>query len=355
MILIIFIAATQEVYHSYLVFIFAVLSTFNSIVNAIFVRDDMDARFCYDNAIPKLQSQGHSSCVVQAGVTIYTFLACCAITFMIVLDSHLRKMHHFHVVESIWYQILVFFNIFILPLIPTCYASNNEYLGFYRTQPWCFFVQTPFAPENLDIAWTAMPVIVCVIATYVTFFITYLLERKILITEVKIAVAEHELVEEDPRNRNMCSPKTIVKNPFASRQVVWFSLIVFIPFMVSKATQYFERDEVFSSFQDWTKCVFLYYDGTDSFYDVCGTHSSNRPRTILNVLNILSLTGNMIIITPVYIIFYFVGRWIYRDIPAELEEGRPEEHLHMDEKHDIEMVPTAPQAVAVVHDTVQSF
>lgn len=332
-------------YHSYLVLIFAVLSTFNSIVNINFTQEDRQERFCYDNAVPRLQNQGDSTCTASAGIIIYTFIACSATTFLIVVDAHLRKMHHFHIVESVWYYVVVAITIFLLPLIPTLYAADNEYLGFYRSQPWCFFIQTPFGPKSLDIAWTAIPVFVAICLAYGSLLISYYLERDILSAELKIAVSRHE-PEDTPSARNSMFPwfpRHAPKNPIAARMVIWFSLIIFVAFTVYKFIQYFYYPDFEESSKKWTTCNFKNWDGTDSYRAVCGEHPSYRPAPILNVLNLLALTGNMIVLSPAYIIFYFAGLFICKYVPKEMEEGEPQEHLHYksDEPKTIELAPVS--------------
>lgn len=309
-----FLIAIQSLKDTYPFVVFTILSLIASINGLSQARYSQQDAFCHDNAVEARDDHGqplNDSCVNQAGILVYTYIACCAIMVVIAIDWRIKL---FPAIErevnrhKYLYHSFQFFIGIVLPFIPVIVAASLKVLGASRAYPWCFVRVDPFGPKDIEDAIVVIPILVIALiylAIFVGMDICGLAEKP---------PAKPEATPHD-RALHMATAVTIV-----------LSLIIFIPFVASKGSVRSKRPEYLQSLTDWTQCVFANYRAAtpNSCFDVCGSHPPQRPRVQNVPSQLVSLTGNMLIICPSYVVAYFVSYYFYKKDYVPIEKSEKE-------------------------------
>lgn len=175
------------------------------------------------------------------------------------------------------------------------YAGVKNEFGFSKTGPgYCMLVPTPFAKKNDNVALLGTPVFVGYATAYL-IFLSAVIYRQIV-----------PPLEPHPEDSWLHKVERRF-DPYV--MIVMFSAIIFIPFIIAQFLTFLWYDEYIQSFTDWAKCVFLNYDGSDeSYVEACGLHAKERPTFALVNFQVFLLTGNMILIGPIFIFFHLFQR-----------------------------------------------
>lgn len=315
----------QKALNNPLVLIYVGLALMASLVSiAINAKDkengELEDAFCENNAVNMMDQT--SQCAAQAGILVYTFLGCALINFYFAFDYFLSENFDTKVVRSPIYRSIKYATIAILPLGSVIYASSKKILGFSKTMPFCFVLYTPWAKRDLDIDLTAIPVIICFCAAFLFFLInmtqrffnknyiysrtqTENIPKKIHTDEVEISNEEQNVSEldEDETVKEFKKDGRVRSNKTVNNFFVFFSIAIFLPFIVQRFNASDSRDKVYDSIASWAQCLFANYTGNiDNATAVCGESASYGP--ILNMVNYqtLIITSNLILFVPGYLL-----------------------------------------------------
>ena len=317
-----FILVTQSLKDTYMLLIYAILALIASFASIHAAGVELDKAVCYDNAVQTKaggQDQAdakYTPCVIQAGILVYTFVACAATIFATAIDWRLKKFQSIQ--DKIWgtrknaalYVMTLLLISVILPLITVIYAAAENILGGSRSLAFCFIRGYPNGPKDADLAVVVVPVILLCILFIITFFghdFCGILFRKPLSSQTS------ERSEETP-----------VHTPFdnavhiAVGFTILVSLIVFLPYCASKLNGAHDRDTYLESLTEWTRCLFTNYNSIDPnhCFEVCGDHPSTRPMAADGKAQLLFLAGNMVIIGPAYMVSFLIAYLYYRNNPS---------------------------------------
>eukprot|EP01034_Spumella_vulgaris_P001900 gene1900-2486_t len=94
---------------------------------------------------------------LQGVILTNVVLASAVICMFMVIDAFLKLQEWHSIYDNFsWVGFQVFFSLG-LPLIPVIVAGAKKWYGFSKTQPFCFVMSTPFAPENIAEAMIGIP------------------------------------------------------------------------------------------------------------------------------------------------------------------------------------------------------
>lgn len=295
MIMLIYLFVTKEAYNYYLITIYTLINFVASSQSwRMANQHDFYSRFCYDNAINQQQEYGSSPCVTQAITLSYTILASAGCILAMCLQWVLQTYKLKHIFYHPAYYVLQFLVIFIFPVPLVVYPGVHQEFGFFKLVPYCMIMQKPWSPKNSGPGLSGLPVFIAYVIAYLTFLGGW-------ITKFFIPAPDRH-PEDDLLHtvERQCDPHVMI---------VFFSALIFIPYIVANALSFLYYDDFVDSYQTWSKCVFNSYDGTDeSYLNACGDHASYRPTIVLSMWQTFTLTGNMILVTPVFIFFHLFIR-----------------------------------------------
>lgn len=117
-------------------------------------------RYCYDNAVPYLQNQGSSPCLIQGVILVYCCLATGATMLTMVIHHVLMGQQQFSVIRHPAYYASQAAFILLIPIIFVCILSSKDGYGFGRTTPMCYVVPPAYDDRGLDAKFTALPLLV---------------------------------------------------------------------------------------------------------------------------------------------------------------------------------------------------
>ncbi len=334
--LMIFLVITQSLKETYILFLFAVFSFVASASSIQLAQSSLQDAFCWDNAINKMQHDDQEGsdttpCVIQGAILVYTYFAGCCCSVMIVFDWRLKYYPKLYkTLHSAKYRIYYYGTQFlccvVFSLIPMLYSYINKLLGFSRTQPWCFIRSYPSGPENTDIAVIAIPI--CILVGIYTIVFCWndfcgLFASSSSSSSARLGMLNNEdgnnypnAITSDEKGEEKNSVYAIAHTKavhFALAMTVVVTLVIFVPFIASKGILIKERDSTFDSLTEWTQCVFKNYNAAtpDSCFAVCGAHAEKRPSSNLVPIQLYCLTGNMLMLSPTYILSYLCA-YIYQ-------------------------------------------
>jgi hypothetical protein len=339
-----FLLATFSLKDTAFLFIFGLLSLIASLVSIDVANVTLEEGFCFDNAVEirgqsRQEGSMNSHCVVQGGLLVYTFFACCTTMIAVTVDWRLKKypsiqekMNNSMGLRIGYYAALAVISL-ILSVTPAGYAVSHELLGFSRTTPYCFIRSYPFGPKNTDIAVVAIPVCICT-AIYIIVFVGHDLcgfLRKAPVVDAEGSSQKGTAPEPNVAYYNAVHVATGV--------AILVSLVIFVPYIASKGLVNEKRQIYLDSLHDWTLCVFNNYVGSDPnhCFDVCGTNPATRPASSNVGAQVVSLTGNMIIVGPAYIIAFLITYFVYR----------PAKYAKVDVVGQTKMVPVAASSPSI--------
>jgi hypothetical protein len=315
-----FLIATYSLKDTAFLFIFGLLSLLASLASIHVARDTLEEGFCFNNAVEirgesRQEDSLDSHCVAQGGLLVYTFFACCTTMIAVAVDWRLKKypsiqekMENDMGLKAGYYSALVMISL-ILSIIPLSYSIYHELLGFSRTTPYCFIRSYPFGPDNGDIGIIAIPVCICT-GIYLLVFVGHDLCGLLRKTTPPPVAGETDNQTDSAAATNTAYHTAV---HVATGVVIFVSLVIFVPYFASKGVIEEKRDVYLNSLHDWTQCVFSNYQVADPnhCFDVCGTHPPTRPSANNVRAQLVSLTGNMIIVGPAYIIAFLITYFMY--------------------------------------------
>jgi hypothetical protein len=358
-----FLFFTTSMKDSYLFIIYTGLSLIASFSAFRLNQETMDEGFCYDNAIPIKQHEDQpdansSACVGQAAVLVYTFMACCSTFLAIAIEWRLKFFHpkRYETVLTKYFTPYLLFQIMIcliLPLIPMIYSYSQELLGYGRSSAWCFIREYPSGPENLDMAVIGLPILIVTAIQSLIYFDRDLAgliliwkpdgifgERKAANAEIaagrSLSIASPRIFGESSKKENpmptsangsggneqqSLSPRELSNTAVYDKSLyiaigvtIFFCGFIFLPYIASRFMVYQYRDDYLNSLKAWAQCVFSHYSPShpSTAYDTCGEHSALRPPDSTIPAQSYCLTGNMIIIGPVFMLTYAISYCYYR-------------------------------------------
>jgi hypothetical protein len=333
-----FLIATFSLKDTAFLFIFGLLSLIASIASIEVANVTLEEGFCFDNAV-EIRGQSRqedsmtSHCVIQGGLLVYTFFACCTTMIAVTVDWRLKKYPSIQekMNNSMGLCVGYYFALTVISLIlsvtPAGYAVSHELLGFSRTTPYCFIRSYPFGPLNTDIAVVAIPVCICT-GIYIIVFVGHDLCG--FLRKTPVVDVETSSQKEAAPAPNVAYHTAV---HVATGVAILVSLVIFVPYIASKGLVNEKRQIYLDSLHDWTQCVFNNYVGSDPnhCFDVCGTNPATRPASSNVGAQIVSLTGNMIIVAPAYIIAFLITYFVYR----------PAKYAKVDVVGQTKMVPVA--------------
>ncbi len=357
--LILFLIFTKELVNSHMILMYAIISLVVSAQSCNFhaSTSTFEDRVCYDKTRYIDQEQGPSTCVNQGMTIVYTFLAAVAVLCLLSIEWTLRTSGYQWATRTWWFFLIEFVVVYLLPIIPTAYASSVGAFGFSKAQGWCYIRSIPYAPENLDVGLTALPLM---IGTLIAFFVVVVASAVHHFTQCtrknKVAVTSGEVEMQGQGNNQEVSNNNPTEESSAATSwltpadgtgetavtawimVLIFSIVFIFPFLVRFGLQYSMRDEYYNAFVDWVQCVFQNYDGTeDSWESACGYHVSKRPAIGMVRMNSLVLTSHSIFVFPVFVVSYLFSyyyRGTHRSRPQATRvvqvgsEAKPHDQQH---------------------------
>ncbi len=265
-----FVTKINDLRDNYLVMLFTVLSFVAAVASAVVNNRPFEQRFCFDNAIHSSQKvQTSSLCIVQGVILTYTLLASCAICFMMILDVYFKLKEWHGLYNHRGYVAGQLFFVLGLPLIPVVYAGVHELFGFSKTQPFCLVMNTPFAPENIEMALMALPVLLVTGLTVLVFLL-------VVVEWCGCCRRNNRVVDGEPNDTlDKIVPyrhrRSVLYHVVPAALFVFAMFTVWFGFIVSKAVFYAKHEEFQASFRAWTQCLFRNWKGSDEdVWAICG-------------------------------------------------------------------------------------
>jgi hypothetical protein len=353
LLLLLFLIFAKEVFNSYLIVLYAILSL---IASAVSVRlnmsgSNLQSRVCVDEAIYIAQEQPEnkdSLCVQQGATLTYTFQAISACMAMLALQFALRvskSPSSLAASRSRWLTAIECFVILVLPAITTGIAGSEKLFGYSKTRSVCFVRSYPYGNKDMDMALVVLPVLIysafgfmCVVVGLIVSWMNVnssspTVNNESLGDVEAVAIpsnTDQKVMDEKPIEVPSEAAATISASPtifeadapwvllpadgtgetalYAWLITLFVSLVFILPFLLRSGVQYQLYDSYLNAFRDWTQCVFENYDGvTDSsFISVCGAHVSKRPTYAVERMNPFVLTANSIAIFPTFVVSYLM-------------------------------------------------
>lgn len=265
------------------------------------------------------------------------------------------------------FQVLV---ILVLPGILVAMIASQDGFGFPRTAPWCYVKPPALDTKSLDLRLTGIPALLLTILAVIIVGIDAMRLHCRNNRGARVAAVEMTPIafvpEESPKKEDMAGGDSAVVELFqpinpdeedvevgtttsrkhlldpvvsvaqeeerktTEKEVITFKpvsqqsqgpkrtwalgifvLLIFvaiiIPYVINKAMTAIRKDMIQDAFQEWVRCVFNNYEGSDEDYlSVCGSHPS--PRSVFSYLIYTSiiLSGNMIIAAPLAMLLIFL-------------------------------------------------
>ena len=346
-ILILFLIFTKELVNSHMVLMYAIISLVVSAQSCNFhaSTSTFEDRVCYDKTRYIDQEQGPSTCVNQGMTIVYTFLAAVAVLCLLSIEWTLRTSGYQWATRTWWFFLIEFVVVYLLPIIPTAYASSVGAFGFSKAQGWCYIRSTPYAPENLDVGSTGIPVLIVFLITHMMLIscgIMWFMRKSKVVDVSGIKPASRSKGHDHSQSANIGdsyfsrATSYLLFDPWrpvdvsgkssgiAAVALIIFSLFFTLPFLARMGGSYENRDIFADEFTDWVSCIFSKFQGTDDSWMIpCGEYPQERPSLALMKFNCVALTAHSIIILPVYSSVYILS-FLYFQIYGGLNGNKVE-------------------------------
>ncbi len=269
--------------------------------------DDFEDRMCLNNAVNIMQKDGHKPCITQGIILHYTIMSCSAILLCMAVER--LFVHHKlteltrHPVYLLTQVLLVFF----YPIIPVVIVSSVNAYGYSETESVCYILSDFFGPRFLETGLGGLTVFI----TWCTSFIIMILSRLYLWQVwVPLCPTKETSGKWKPPHHGV-TYMDVLRGIDPYFAVIWASTILFAPFFAIWGQAQLYTDEWNNDSNTWVGCVFSHWDGsTDASWQYPCGKQPNSPSPLENPFLNFVLTGNMLVIGTVFVIFHAFHHYI---------------------------------------------
>lgn len=302
-----YIGFNRDFKRQYMLTIFTIVATFASAYVCVSSLTYSDTeRYCKDNAVPQMQKDGDSMCIIEGIIAVYCYLCCCTIGFLLTYQYIINSLGTYAwVTKKWWYYLIQFICAFVFPIIVVAYAYDHEYFGNSRSQPFCFIMVYPYADDkNMDTKLTAYPIVFLWVFSF-TSILAY--EIYVLLTGKGYRprkLPNNEIEADRDDTRAVESVEDLEPEHCFIERVFLFAAMatIFFPFIIYR----FKLRDDFSRYQSeirhWATCVLTNYNLGNDWLGICDDRPENRPKRSMYEMQIFVMYGMMIIVTPCYIL-----------------------------------------------------
>eukprot|EP01041_Mallomonas_annulata_P004071 gene4071-8099_t len=274
----------------YLAIIFSVCSMLLNFWFAVMSAVPWEQRYCRNNAVSINSSDGVTMCSTQAFISVYSIFGTMLTALMMSIDVFLRVCLGWDRTETnkLYYLSVIL----IIPCIPLILMSNYETYGYGTGSPSCFIIDSKYL-KDADAKIFYIPIL---IITSFTFILLSLVITRVL-THVSFFASG------DNWDGNFAKIKFSI--------LFLFTFVTVSLCMLSYRYVYYrDYETVVDSITEWTKCVFMKFDGTtDSWMSTCDAFPSLRFDAFYLTLIFMCTVGHSLIVClifgPGYVVYLF--------------------------------------------------
>ena len=290
----------------YLVVCFATFSSIATLSMCAVTLIPFEDAFCATNAVPYDESDGATFCAVQSMMFVFSGLGTAASWTMLSLDLFLKVVLGFRH-TSIWRRRFLIL-IISIPVTFMTYATQQSY-GSAVLFPNCFVKPT----HDLISVYVPM-LILAVIGAICMVLVILRIAQSIRSTHVHRGTG----------GASQASLRIIEKFNMLRTPLIFTFLFFFV--MATYETYKLQLSKVLrvaqSGLQDYSKCVFQNYDGTDgSWVSACGRHPKQRPDIVYLSWVFTCLVGQSLLLCFIYLISPAVWMFWFRRLGIDKLTG----------------------------------